>query len=188
MKKLRSAYNNIISKHAPTGQILGVGDSAREHAILNFPYFNNNLNTINCRGININKDHCGQYKHFTIDYGDANCMPQYNDEQFDCVLCFMMLEHNPEFWLSLNEMYRVLKRQGILIVAVPGFTHVVQSPGGDDCEDNHPVARVYGLHGDPDCYRFGSDFFKYTVFKGYQDMEVYSVSVPPRLVGVGYKK
>ncbi len=181
------AYNKLISEAAPIGNILAVGDSARSHAILNMPYFRQNKDKIKSQGINLDKSHCGKYGHFTIHHGNANNMPQYKDEMFDCVISVMMLEHNPEFWLSLDEMKRVLKKDGILIIIVPGYSVYSHFPAKSSCKDRHVWAAVYGCHGDPDCYRFSPHFFKYVVFKNFREYKLYDVLVPPRLVGIGYK-
>ena len=185
--KIAQVYNEVISKFAPIGKILSVGDSAKQHAILNFPYFKNNKAKINAQGINLDKTQCGVFEHFTIHHGNANSMPQYKDEEFDCVISFMMFEHNPEFWLALNEMKRVLKKNGMLIVCVPGYHTSSHTPATPNCGDNYPMALTYGCHGDPDCYRFSPHFYKYVVFKDFTKKVLYDVLFPPRLIGIGTK-
>ncbi len=182
-----ACYNKLISEVSPIGKILSVGDSARPHAILNMPYFRENKDKIDSQGLNIDKKHCGTYNHFTVHHGDGNTMTQYKDEEFDCVLSFMMMEHNPKFWLSLSEMKRVLKKGGLLIVAVPGFHKSCQMPAYEDSLDKYPMSTVYGLHGHPDCYRFSPHFLMYVVFEDFAEQKVYDVLRPPRLVGIGYK-
>lgn len=44
----------------------------------------------------------------------------FRDESFDVVISTEMLEHDDEFWLSVREMGRVLKSNGILIVTARG--------------------------------------------------------------------
>ena len=44
----------------------------------------------------------------------------FGDESFDVVISTEMLEHDDEFWLSMVEMGRVLKRQGLLIITARG--------------------------------------------------------------------
>lgn len=183
---IAAVYNNEIEKIKPLGKILAVGDSAREHAILNMPYFHMNLNNIECVGINLNEKHCGTFGHFTITHGNAHNLP-YEDESFDCVISVMMLEHDPEFWLSLSEMNRVLKPGCPLVLVVPGFL--------DDSACNINSLKFhagsgtvcYENHGDPDCYRFSPHFFKYVAFKDYDNVSIVAAKLPPRLIGSGYK-
>jgi len=185
-----ACYNKLISEFAPTGKIISLGDSARSHAILNMPYFINNKDKIDSQGINLDKSHCGTYKHFTINHGNANNMPQFKDEEFDCVISVMMLEHNPEFWLALNEMKRILKKNGLLIIIIPGYhtsTHINNKLIKPYSQDPQPWGIIYGCHGDPDCYRFSPHFFKYVVFKNFKNYKLYDVLYPSRLCGFGYK-
>lgn len=181
------SYNTIINEIAPTGKIISLGDSAREHAILNLPYFRNNKDKIDTQGINLDKTQTGIFEHFEIKYGNANNMPQYNNEEFDCVISFMMFEHNPEFWLALSEMKRILKKNGILILGVPGYNSSYQIRPPPNSGDDYPMTVTYGCHGDPDCYRFSHHFFRYVAFKDFDKKKVYDVMIPPRLIGVGYK-
>lgn len=59
------------------------------------------------------------------------------DEKFDVIICGQVFEHDKFFWLTLNNMKRVLKKEGLLCIIAP-------SAG--------PV------HKDPiDCYRFYDD-------------------------------
>ena len=183
---IAQVYNSVIAKVAPVGRILAVGDSNREHAILNMKYFQDNKDKIQSIGININKEHCGQFRHFSIEYCDAHKMT-FADEHFDCVISVMMLEHDPEFWLSVAEMKRVLKTKGSLIVAVPGYIN--DSTTNLTSRKFHlgNGTTVYESHGDPDCYRFGLHFFEYYLLRDMHDTAVFHSKLPPRLIGIGYK-
>ena len=183
---IREVYNNEIEDIAPIGKILAVGDSAREHAILNMPYFLKNKENIECTGINLNSDQCGEFGHFTIEHGNAHNLP-YDNESFDCVISVMMLEHDPEFWLSLSEMNRVLKSSSPLIIIVPCFLDdsACNLSSKDFHEGNGTVC--YENHGDPDCYRFSPHFLKYVAFKEYDNVSITAAKLPPRLIGSGYK-
>ena len=59
------------------------------------------------------------------------------DKSFDCVVCGQMFEHCEFFWLSMLEIYRILKPNGICCIIAPS--------GGP--EHRYPV----------DCYRFYPD-------------------------------
>jgi len=45
----------------------------------------------------------------------------FMDESFDHVLCLETLEHDPQFWVTVQEMRRVLRKGGVLVITVPGI-------------------------------------------------------------------
>jgi len=49
----------------------------------------------------------------------------FTDSVFDNVLCLEMLEHDATFWVTVQELKRVLKPGGVLVVTTPsiGFPH-----------------------------------------------------------------
>ena len=178
-------YNDIITKIAPKGKVLGAGDSPFPHAVLNMKYFHDHP-VEEGHAINIEKSHEGSLNNFKVIHGDANDMP-YEDNYFDFVYTVMMLEHNPNFWLSVQEMHRVLNPGSPLMIAIPGFVgqpeYAVNDPRdhwghGTSCYENHTPC---------DCYRFSPDFFKFFALKDFDNAVVYHAMFPPRLIGVGYK-
>lgn len=50
--------------------------------------------------------------------GDALLLP-FANESVDCVLLFQVLEHVPEPAKTLKEIYRVLKKDGIILITTP---------------------------------------------------------------------
>lgn len=66
----------------------------------------------------------------------------FPDESFDCVVCTEMLEHDPNPWLTLPEIARVLRPGGFVILTARGIG--------------------YPLHGFPDDYwRFTESAFRH---------------------------
>jgi len=53
-----------------------------------------------------------------LSIGDAANL-DYKNDYFDIVTCFDLLEHLPDPELALQEFYRILKNEGILIIRVP---------------------------------------------------------------------
>ena len=51
--------------------------------------------------------------------GDVCDMPQVPDARFDTVVCHQVLEHVRRPWRALDELHRVLKPGGALIISVP---------------------------------------------------------------------
>lgn len=52
--------------------------------------------------------------------GDITALP-FESESFDCVICSEVLEHIPEHEAALQELVRVLKPNGNLVVSVPRY-------------------------------------------------------------------
>jgi SAM-dependent methyltransferase len=71
----------------------------------------------------------------------ADALP-FPDASFDCVVCTEMLEHDPTPWLTLPEIARVLRPDGVVILTARGIG--------------------YPLHGFPDDYwRFTESSFRH---------------------------
>ncbi|MCX6823044.1 MAG: class I SAM-dependent methyltransferase [candidate division SR1 bacterium] len=58
--------------------------------------------------------------------GDACSMP-FIDGYFDYIVCFDVLEHIQEDGLAIKEIYRTLKKGGILLIIVPAFQSIYSS-------------------------------------------------------------
>lgn len=50
---------------------------------------------------------------------DARSMPQIADESYDCIFCSGVLEHVDDFHSAFDEITRVLKTQGVLLLGLP---------------------------------------------------------------------
>ncbi len=57
---------------------------------------------------------------FSVTCADITKLP-FADESFDCVICSEVLEHIPEHEAALQELVRVLKPKGTLVVSVPRY-------------------------------------------------------------------
>lgn len=74
---------------------------------------------------------------------------------YDCVVCGQMFEHNEYFWLTMLEIKRILKSDGLCCIIAPS--------GGP--EHKYPV----------DCYRFYPDGLKAVAkYVGMESLEVYA--------------
>ena len=60
--------------------------------------------------------------------GDIQCMPHVASGSFDTVLCSQVLEHVPRPWEAMNELARVLRPGGQLIVTVPHLSWIHEAP------------------------------------------------------------
>ncbi|MBC8297273.1 MAG: class I SAM-dependent methyltransferase [Pelagibacterales bacterium] len=191
----KKVVEDIIEKIRPSGKILAVGDSARQHAILNYSYFKDNKDIDQLVGVNCANDQCGKFGNFEILNINAHDMP-FMDAYFDSVISIMMFEHDSEFWKSLKEINRVLKRGGLFFMGVPGFVPNLKAV---DCFKNKTLTKeksymeksvstiCYEIHG-MDYYRFSPRSLQEVFFKKYEKVTIEGALLPPRLYGYGYKK
>ncbi|RJQ24615.1 methyltransferase domain-containing protein [Candidatus Parcubacteria bacterium] len=77
----------------------------------------------------------------------------FGSNSFDTILCCEMLEHDPQFWLTVGIMHQMLKPNGYLFVSTPTFG--------------------FPLHRFPkDYWRFGEDAYREFIFKGFEILEI----------------
>jgi SAM-dependent methyltransferase len=84
---------------------------------------------------------------------DATKIP-YDNETFDFVICNHVLEHISNYISALNEIYRVLKPNGIAILQTP-YSKLL-SRNFEDGNINTDEQRQY-FYGEPDHYRIFSE-------------------------------
>lgn len=90
----------FIKKYANKGKTLDIGCAGGRHS----KYFPHRI------GIDIKKTPA-------VDIvADAHNLHMFKDDEFDCVICIEVLEHLHDPQKAINEMYRVLKKSGILIL------------------------------------------------------------------------
>lgn len=170
------------------GNYLAIGDSRGSAAILNAPYIVEKSNSISAIGINKQPDACGPWKHMYIHHGDANSMTSISAGAMDVVLCCMMLEHDPKFWLTLSEVRRVLRQRGIFIVGVP--VYLVNEPEMVDLRvalsEPSDATTCYRVHGE-DYYRFSIDSIADILMEGFVDRNLILYGHPPRAICYGTK-
>lgn len=128
-----------------------------------------------------------------VKIGDARAM-SYPDGYFDLVISNAMLEHVPDFWRAVDEMKRVLAPGGHLVLGAPGYIRL-----RGETRMNRVGFRLrlpdlikrgtvtMRMHDKKDYYRFSPDTFREVLMAGMQDVEVWSILVPPRLYAVGRK-
>ncbi len=78
----------------------------------------------------------------------------FGKEAFDTVLCLEMLEHDNAPWVTIENMHKILKKGGFLIVSTPTF--------------GFPIHRY-----PKDYFRYGEDTFREIIFK---DIEILRLS------------
>ncbi len=139
-----------------------------------------------------------EFRDFRILQCNANDMRCFDDASFDTVLSNSVLEHDPFFWKTLEEMRRVARPGALLAIGVPGFTRpplerllsrLNRAPivGGlfDGLAASTPVLKVHRYPGD--YYRFSTEAMREVFLGGLRDAEVRTVMTPPRIIGFGRK-
>ena len=84
---------------------------------------------------------------------------EIEDDTYDVIISGQFCEHLEYFWLTMNQIERVLKPEGILCIIVPSAGH---KHGGDELN----------------CYRFHEDGLK--ALAKYVNLEILNVSVDNR--------
>jgi 2-polyprenyl-3-methyl-5-hydroxy-6-metoxy-1,4-benzoquinol methylase len=59
-------------------------------------------------------------KEYLVSIADINKLP-FSDASFDCIICSEVLEHIPDHKKAIQELDRILKPQGTLVVSVPRY-------------------------------------------------------------------
>lgn len=98
---------------------------------------------------------------------DIHQMDIFEDNTFDCILCSEVLEHCYAPWKAANEMYRVLKPGGILLLS---------------------TRFVYPLHDTPhDYYRF-TRYGLEILFSNYRILELQEEATTEETLGILYQR
>lgn len=150
-------------------------------------------------GINLDGPH--EWGGFRIERGTAHDLGRWETGRFDTVLCNSTLEHDPGFWRSLAEMRRVLAPGGLLVIGVPGY----EAPRVGLLRSGLRRLKRLGLmptaweswlastpvlvphEGPGDFYRFSVQAVREVFLEGMEVLELATLMVPPRVVGVGRK-
>jgi len=82
----------------------------------------------------------------------------FQDETFDCILCYHVLEHIEDDIKALSEMYRILKKDGWAIIQSPFDKTSEQSLEQNDVITPVDRKKIYGQ--DDHVRIYGRDFIK----------------------------
>jgi SAM-dependent methyltransferase len=108
-------------------------------------------------------------------YGSYNCDGHqdiqnmtYVDNSFDAVLCIEVLEHVANPFLAANEILRVLRPNGTLLITVPFLAHYHGKQGATHSPDHEHY---------PDFWRFTHQGLE-ELFCNYQNVRVFPLDGP----------
>lgn len=195
-EKILDARKDRIGK-----RVLEVGAVPGSDSLLNLPAFSGGKELI---GINLDAGDSydlsedESINEFRIIRANANNMDCFKTDYFDTVVCNALLEHDMYFWKTIAEIKRVAKPGALVVIGAPGFDDLENIRLSDEkdrfrrrvIDDNQrlfrgtPVIKVHCWPGD--YYRFSPQAFKDVVFENMSDVEVYSMLIPPRIIGIGY--
>lgn len=198
-KLIYQEFERICSRFEIKGSVLEVGAIPTDKSLLCMKSIRDAKEKI---GINLNEP--SQYKDFKILQGNANDMSIFEDGKFDAVLCNATLEHDIFFWKTISEIHRVTKSGGLIIMGVPGFKHFkidnlksklikkrfFRKLGANKYLNLLFTATItFQIHAAPsDYYRFSIQSMKDFLLKDLENTTVFSIMLPPRLIGFGIKK
>ena len=153
-------------------------------------------------GINILEP--SEYADFNILQCNSNDMGIFENDSFDAVLCNATLEHDKFFWKTIDEIRRVTKPGGHVLIGVPGYLQIKAEKKAQKLRKlpfinrfkGHSILRLLftstftlHIHNYPgDYYRFSPQTMQDVFFQNMEEVEIVSVLLPPRLIGVGRKK
>lgn len=190
------AFERICAERGAGGSVLEIGAVPSEDSLLCL----GSLRTAT-RRVGVNLDGPSTYRDFAILKADANDLGCFRDGEFDTVLCNAVLEHDLFFWKALDEMRRVTRTGGLIVIGVPGF--VKPGPAGRSARIGLSFARVLfsrrvesllvstpvlRLHDCPlDYYRFSPRAVADLFMRGLDDVRIFCHMTPPRIIGSGIK-
>jgi len=185
-------FERIVSARRVGGSVLEVGALPAENTLLCM----HSLRATEKIGINLDGPY--DYNGFKILKGDANHMGCFENDRFDIVLCNALLEHDKYFWKTVEEIKRVTKPGGLVVIGTPGYAYLrgesrVKSyakriPGLRHFDLFTAATVTYEIHNFPgDYYRFSPQTFREVFFDGMDAVEIRTIMLPPRIVGAGIK-
>lgn len=197
-KRIFKEFERICSEKKIEGSVLEIGATASPSTLLCMKSLENATHKV---GINLHGPI--KFKDFEILKGNANCMDIFNDQQFDAVLCNAMLEHDKFFWKTLSEIKRVTKKGGLIVIGTPGYKYykaekikkflsrlpLIKRLSNNQYLNLFFTATItFEVHAAPsDYYRFSEEAFREVFFEDMKNIEICSVMLPPRIIGVGIK-
>jgi ubiquinone/menaquinone biosynthesis C-methylase UbiE len=196
--RIYQEFERICTERPIRGSVLEVGATATDECLLDMKALQQASERI---GIDFTGPH--EQKGYKILKGNSNSMDCFQDNQFDAVLCNAVLEHDKYFWKTLSEIKRVAKPGGLIVICVPGYTKV-RAEKIKGLWGRMPLVRrlqshqylsmfftstlTYQIHNWPgDYYRFSPQAVREVFLEGLEQVEVRTIMLPPRVIGIGIK-
>ena len=197
-QRVYQEFERICAARRITGSVLEVGAIPDDGSLLCMKSLAGASEKI---GIDFLGPH--EFRDFKIVQGNANSMDCFPNDRFDVVLCNATLEHDKYFWKTVAEIKRVARPGGFVVIGVPGYTRV-KGKAAKSVLARMPLLRrlrfheylnvlftgtvTYQIHNHPgDYYRFSPQAVKEVFLEGLEQIEVRSIMLPPRIIGMGVK-
>jgi SAM-dependent methyltransferase len=196
-RRIFQEFERICSERTIRGSVLEVGAVPSDESLLGMKSLEQATEKI---GIDLNS--VSEHKDFKIIQGNSNSM-EFDDNRFDAVLCNAVLEHDKYFWKTVEEIKRVTKAGGLIVVGVPGYTKLsIDKLMGAGYRiplfrrlANHEKLNAlftgtvtFKIHNWPgDYYRFSPQAVQEVILEGLEQTDVRTLMLPPRVIGVGIK-
>jgi len=126
---------------------------------------------------------------FRLERLNANDLSAFASGSFGLILSNAMLEHDRFFWLTVDEIRRLLRPGGFVVLGTPGYGDAALPPGVvlDPSRPGEAWAEAtvtFKLHDAPgDYYRFTEAAMRDVLLRGLEVLHVGSVMMPPRIIG-----
>jgi SAM-dependent methyltransferase len=186
--KIYACFEEILGRFSITGSVWEVGAVPTRESLLLSPLLASATKRV---GINLDGgrsmrafapqlDRLG----FEMVCRDANHMSCFADGEFQVVLSSSTAEHDRSFWLTLQEMRRVLAAGGLMIVSVPGFVRGIRFPRMPLVTYTHRVHEWPG-----DFYRFSEQACSEVFFADFErrEQKVIMTGRVPYIITAGIK-
>jgi SAM-dependent methyltransferase len=109
------------------------------------------------------------------------CNLPFQDNQYDVILCNHVLEHIPDDTKAMQELYRVLKPNGMAILQIPQDLSRATTFSDDSIVDQKERAKIFGQYDHVRIY--GRDYFDKLRSIGFKVVEEdYTSKIPSELV------
>ena len=192
-------FDRIFSMYPIKGPILEVGSVSGPDNLLTLE----SLREASPK-IGINLDSSVDTWDYRIIQGNANDMQMFEDGYFSAVMCNSTLEHDPYFWKTLSEIFRVTTSGGLIVIGVPGYAEMGVSTfasgnslvkRGLNLLSKYTKSNILlagtvtlGIHNYPgDYYRFSEQAVREVFLSGLENISIHRVMHPPRFIGIGKK-
>ena len=145
--------------------------------------------------IGVNLFESGKCDDFEVIKANANDLSMFSDDHFDLVMSNATLEHDKYFWKTLSEINRIIKAEGLLAIGVPGYKRIGLTEKvyksrfvPDSIKFSTPTFVVHDVDKVGDFYRFSEQCVREIMFEGFTDVAIETLLMPPRIIGIGFKK
>jgi SAM-dependent methyltransferase len=196
--KVFEEFDRICRARGAGGDVLEIGAMDSADSLLRLPAIRGARSRVG-----VNRDgRQSACKDFQILKADANDLTCFADASFNTVLSNAVHEHDRFFWRSLAEIRRVTRPGGLIVIGVPGFTKlsgevflgrvsrlpIIWRLGRGRLAGLIASTLCVGIHLFPaDYYRFSPQAMREVFLEDLQETEVFTVLIPPRIIGVGVK-